>query len=67
MTEFLAIEGSGTLADEMTHALRSLRSVFHGFATLQATGGSQWSVDIDESLDWLIDLVDHGLRATTAS
>jgi hypothetical protein len=53
--------------DEMTHALRSLRSVFHGFATLQATGGFQWSVDIDESFDWLIDLVDRGLRATTAS
>jgi hypothetical protein len=45
----------------MTHALRALRSVFHGFATLQATGGFQWSADIDESFEWLIDLVDRGL------
>ncbi|MET7683818.1 WHG domain-containing protein [Streptomyces sp. NPDC005423] len=53
--------------EEMTHALRSLRSVFHGFAALQATGGFQWSVDVDDSFDWLIDLVDRGLRARPAS
>jgi len=45
------------------HALRAMRSVFHGFATLEADGGFQWSTDVDESFDWLIDLVDRGLRA----
>ena len=45
----------------MTHALRALRSVFHGFATIEAGGGFQWSTDTDESFEWLIDLVDHGL------
>lgn len=45
------------------HALRALRSTFHGFATLQAAHGFQWSADVDESLEWLIALVDRGLRA----
>ena len=48
------------------HALRALRSAFHGFATLQSGGGFQWSTDIDESFEWLIDLVDRGLRALSA-
>lgn len=48
--------------DEMTHALRALRSIFHGFASLQSARGFQWSTDVDESFEWLIDLVDRGLR-----
>ncbi|MFE3827835.1 TetR/AcrR family transcriptional regulator [Streptomyces sp. NPDC059092] len=47
---------------EMTHALRAVRSVFHGFASLQASGGFQWSTDVGESFEYLIDLVDRGLR-----
>ncbi|MFG2415598.1 TetR/AcrR family transcriptional regulator [Streptomyces goshikiensis] len=52
---------------EMTHALRAVRSVFHGFASLQASGGFQWSTDLGESFEYLIDLVDRGLRATTVT
>lgn len=48
---------------EETHALRMLRSLFHGFATLESAGGFQWSTDIDESFEWLIDFVDRGLRS----
>ncbi|MFD0307910.1 TetR/AcrR family transcriptional regulator [Streptomyces sp. NPDC127119] len=48
---------------DMDHALRMLRSLCHGFATLQAGGGFQWSADIDESFEWLIDFADRGLRA----
>ncbi|MEU3792262.1 TetR/AcrR family transcriptional regulator [Streptomyces fructofermentans] len=48
---------------DMTHALRAVRSVFHGFASLQASGGFQLSTDIGESFDYLIDLIDRGLRA----
>jgi AcrR family transcriptional regulator len=51
---------------EMDHALRALRSFLHGFATLQAGHGFQWSADIDESFEWLIDLVDRGLRGVAA-
>ncbi|MEV5086249.1 TetR-like C-terminal domain-containing protein, partial [Streptomyces sp. NPDC056159] len=45
------------------HALRMLRSLCHGFATLQSAGGFQWSADIDESFEWLIAFADRGLRA----
>ena len=52
--------------EQMTHALRALRSIFHGFATMEAAGGFQWSTGTDESFDWLIDLVDRGLRSSAA-
>ncbi len=50
----------------MTHALRALRSIFHGFATIEAGGGFQWSTDTNESFEWLVDLIDLGLRAKPA-
>jgi hypothetical protein len=58
------LRGYDIAPQEMTHALRALRSIFHGFATLQASGGFQWSTDRDESFEWLIKLVDRGLRST---
>ncbi|MER6358776.1 TetR/AcrR family transcriptional regulator [Streptomyces sp. NPDC001634] len=48
---------------DVDHALRMLRSLCHGFATLQAANGFQWSADIDESFEWLIAFADQGLRA----
>ena len=51
--------------DETDHALRALRSSLHGFATLQSAHGFQWSADVDESFEWLITLLDRGLRAGT--
>ncbi len=45
------------------HALRTLRSLFHGFATLQAANGFQWNVDTDESFTWLINFVDVALTS----
>ncbi|GAA4917082.1 TetR/AcrR family transcriptional regulator [Streptomonospora salina] len=48
---------------DMDHALRMLRSLCHGFATLQAADGFQWSADVDESFEWLIAFADRGLRA----
>ena len=50
--------------EEMDHALRAVRSLLHGFATLQAAHGFQWSADVDESFEWLVGLVDRGLRST---
>lgn len=47
---------------DTTHALRMLRSMFHGFAVLEAAGGFQLNTDIDDSFEWLIDFVDHGMR-----
>lgn len=48
---------------DVDHVLRMLRSLFHGFSTLQAANGFQWSADIDESFEWLIAFADRGLRA----
>ena len=48
---------------DTVHALRLLRSLFHGFATIEAAGGFEMDTDVDESFDWLIDFVDRGLRA----
>ncbi|MBM9509751.1 TetR-like C-terminal domain-containing protein [Actinacidiphila acididurans] len=48
---------------DVDHALRMLRSLCHGFATLQSGGGFQWSADVDESFEWLIAFADRGLRA----
>ncbi|MFC3890886.1 TetR/AcrR family transcriptional regulator [Lentzea rhizosphaerae] len=56
------LRGYDISPEKMTHALRALRSLFHGFADLQAAGGFQWSTDVGESFEWLIDLIDHGLR-----
>jgi AcrR family transcriptional regulator len=48
------------------HALRTLRSLLHGFATLEVAGGFQIAVDVDESFAWMMHLVDQGLQATAA-
>jgi AcrR family transcriptional regulator len=47
------------------HAMRMLRSVLDGFATLEVSGGFQIDTDVDDSFNWLIDFLDHGLTATT--
>lgn len=61
------LRGYDIAPGEMAHALRALRSIFHGFATLQAKNGFQWSADVDESFEWLIDFVDRGLRSTAGA
>jgi len=58
------LRGYTVSAAELDHALRALRSVLHGFAALQSSNAFQWSADIDESFEWLIDLVDRGLSTT---
>jgi AcrR family transcriptional regulator len=60
------LRGYDLAPGDTTHALRALRSIFHGFATLEAGGGFQWGTPTDESFDWLVDLVDLGLRARPA-
>ncbi len=47
------------------HALRMLRSMMHGFATLEVEGGFQIDTDVDDSFTWLINFIDHGLQAAT--
>ncbi|MGW4353936.1 TetR/AcrR family transcriptional regulator [Nocardia sp. NPDC004582] len=55
------LRGYGIAEDEMVHALRTLRSTFHGFASLQASDGFQWSDDAEQSFVWMIRFLDRGL------
>lgn len=48
--------------DTIVHAIRAVRSTLHGWATLQAVSGFQWSGDLDVSFEALIDFMDSGLR-----
>jgi AcrR family transcriptional regulator len=59
------LRGYGVGEDEMTHAIRTIRSTLHGFAALQALDGFRWSGDPDETFDWMIRFIDRGLRATS--
>jgi AcrR family transcriptional regulator len=45
------------------HAMRMLRSILHGFATLEAADGFQIGTDVGDSFTWIIDFLDHGLRS----
>ena len=58
------LRGYGISEGEMTHAIRTIRCTFHGFAALQAAHGFQWTGDPDESFRWMIQFLDRGLRAT---
>jgi AcrR family transcriptional regulator len=50
-------------ADQEIHAMRMLRSILHGFATLESTGGFQVDAPVDASFAWTISFLDHGLQA----
>jgi hypothetical protein len=49
--------------DQEIHALRMLRSMMHGFATLEAIGSFQINADVDDSFTWMIGFIDQGLQA----
>lgn len=40
--------------EDSIHAIRALRSIVHGFISLEGTGGFRMSVDVDASFRWLI-------------
>ncbi|MGF0311797.1 TetR/AcrR family transcriptional regulator [Rhodococcus sp. IEGM1428] len=46
---------------QQTHALRMLRSLLHGFTTLETAHSFQLGTDLDDSFDWMIDFVDQSL------
>ncbi|MEU7928364.1 TetR/AcrR family transcriptional regulator [Micromonospora sp. NPDC049107] len=49
------------------HALRMLRSVLHGFSTLEAAGGFRFDASVDDSFTWMVDFLDRGLHAITTT
>jgi AcrR family transcriptional regulator len=51
------------LSDEDSiHAIRSLRSIVHGFISIEAAGGFGMPVNLDTSLHWMINLFITGLQ-----
>jgi AcrR family transcriptional regulator len=52
----------GLAGEDAIHAVRGLRSVVHGFATLEAAGGFGLPLDCDESFRRLVALLVAGLR-----
>ena len=53
----------GLEGEEAVHALRGLRSLVHGFATLEISGGFGIPLDLDKSFSRLVDLFIVGLEA----
>ncbi len=47
--------------EDTIHAIRSLRSIVHGFILLEAAGGFRIPVDPDASFHWLINMFISGL------
>ena len=59
----MAVMGSfGLEGEDAVHAVRGLRSVVHGFATLEISGGFGMPLDLDESFLRLVDLFIAGLE-----
>jgi AcrR family transcriptional regulator len=52
----------GLEGDEAVHALRGLRSVVHGYATLEISGGFGIPLDLDESFSRLVEMFIAGLE-----
>jgi AcrR family transcriptional regulator len=47
------------------HAIRGLRSIVHGFVSVEAAGGFEMAVNRDESFDWLMRAYIAGLRSSS--
>ncbi len=61
----LAVVASfGLSGEDGLHAVRGLRSVIHGFATLEVAGGFGLPFDCDESFRRLIAMLIAGLQQT---
>jgi AcrR family transcriptional regulator len=54
-------------SDQEIHAMRMLRSLLHGFSTLEAAGGFQIDASVDDSFTWMITFLDRGLHAITTT
>jgi AcrR family transcriptional regulator len=57
------LHGFGFEGDEEIHATRGLRSLAHGFVSLELSGALKHPVDREESLEWLISVFIDGLEA----
>lgn len=55
------VESFDLHGDDAIHAVRGLRSLIHGFASIEVAGGFGMPLDCDESFRRLLDIYAHGL------
>lgn len=56
------LEPFNLAADEQIHAMRALRSLIHGFVSLELVGGFGIPIDVDQSFHYLVSMYAAGLR-----
>lgn len=61
------IASFGLTGNDALHAARGLRSLVHGFATLEIAGGFGLPLDLDESFDRLLQMFIRALQAEQTS
>jgi AcrR family transcriptional regulator len=66
-TTMAVLSAFGFAREDEIHVQRGLRSLAHGFAALEGSGGFRNPVDLDESFGWLVDVFLAGLPSKLAS
>jgi AcrR family transcriptional regulator len=59
---FAVMRGYGLEGEDAVHAVRAVRSAVHGFIALEERGGFQIPVDLGQSWERMIAMLDRGLR-----
>ncbi|RUT28992.1 TetR/AcrR family transcriptional regulator [Paenibacillus zeisoli] len=59
------LNGRGLNADEQTHAVRGLRSILHGFCSLEQKGGFGLPTSLEDSLQFILHAYLQGLPSKT--
>ena len=60
------LRGYGLEGDDGVHAARIVRSALHGFAALETGEGFGIPLDLDETFERLVGVLDQGLTAPPA-
>jgi AcrR family transcriptional regulator len=60
---FSALRGYKLSQADMVHAARTVRSAIHGFVSLETARGFGSPMELDQSYDWLVAMLDAGLRS----
>ncbi len=59
----LLLASAGLGGDDALHAIRGLRSLLHGFISLETSGGFKMPLDLDESFHRLVTIYLDGLES----
>jgi hypothetical protein len=65
MVAMAVVESYGLKGDDALHAVRGIRSLVHGFATLEINGGFGLPLDCDESFRRFVLIMSKGLQETS--